>query len=314
MLTAEQQKTRSTGIGGSETPAIVGLDPYNSALDIWERKTGARNDDGGDTHHTERGNFLEPGLRAWASSRLGVTFEASDTLRHPEHQRLVATPDGVWREGGRVMEVLELKSPGPRTLHEWGEGNDEAPLRYVIQVAQEMAVTGARRGRIGALIDGDLRIYTIHRDHELEQQLIDKVNDFWSRYVETNTPPPVDGSSSAREWLARRYPNSSREMITPDAALVDLVRRLSLVEIAHTDAEKELELLQQQIKERIGSAYGVEVPGIGKCTWSNVKGRTSIDWQAIAKKLGATEEHEAQFTKTGNGHRSFRFWPTKGDK
>jgi hypothetical protein len=230
-----------------------------------------------------------------------------------EHRRVIATPDGVLREGGRVVEVLELKAPGPRTWHEWGTGDDDAPLRYVVQTAQEMLVSGARRGRIGALIDGELRIYTIHRDSDLDKLLVERIEDFWTRYVETRTPPPVDGSQSSREWLTARYPTSTREMVPANRELTELVERLAATEAVYKTAESERELLQQQIKAALGDAYGVEVPGVGKVTYGATKGKTTTDYKGLVESLGVPDETIAQFTRTGKGHRTFRLWPAKGE-
>jgi putative phage-type endonuclease len=312
VLTDEQQKLRATGVGGSEVSALLGLNPHRSAIDVWRRKVGEAEPDA-DNHHTERGRFLEPGLREWASHTLGEYFEPSTTMVHPEHRRVIATPDGVLREGGRVVEVLELKAPGPRTWHEWGTGDDDAPLRYVVQTAQEMLVSGARRGRIGALIDGELRIYTIHRDSDLDKLLVERIEDFWTRYVETRTPPPVDGSQSSREWLTARYPTSTREMVPANRELTELVERLAATEAVYKTAESERELLQQQIKAALGDAYGVEVPGVGKVTYGATKGKTTTDYKGLVESLGVPDETIAQFTRTGKGHRTFRLWPAKGE-
>jgi putative phage-type endonuclease len=314
MLSEAQLQIRSKGVGGSESPALLGLDPYRNAQDVWERKLGLA-PSRPDTHHTERGNFLEAGFREWASKRLGARFEPAETFVHPEHPHVLATPDGIWRDDhGRIVEVMEIKSPGPRTLHEWGDGDDEAPLRYVVQVAQEMLVTGARRGRIVAYMDGDIRIYTIHRDTDLERVLVENINDFWARYVETKTPPPVDGTKAASEWLARRFPNATKEWKPATPSISEVVAKLAEVDRYYTQIETTRELLVQQVKEFLGEAHGVEVPGVGKATWGAVKGRTTVDWEAMAKHLGATEQHEAQFLKTGKGHRSFRFYQAKEAK
>jgi putative phage-type endonuclease len=311
MLTPEQLIIRGGGIGSSEAAAVLGVDPYRSAHNIWESKLGLA-ESKPETYHTERGNYLEPGMRAWASTRMGVNFEACTTMVHPEHPLIIATPDGLWREGGKIMEVLELKAPGPRTWHEWGDGDDEVPLRYAIQVAQEMAVTGARRGRVGALIDGDLKIYTIHRDQYLESELVGRLEDWWTRYVETKTPPPVDGSKASKEWLGRRYPGGNKDLIQPDDELVGLLGQLAQSQAAFDDVDRALEMTKQRVKERLGNAYGVAAPGIGKATWGTTRGRTSSDWEAYARHLGGTDEGAGQFTKTGASYRTFRFHPAKG--
>lgn len=309
MLTAEQKQLRAKGIGASESPAILGVDPYRSPLDVYLRKLGLVEDV--ETHHTERGTFLEPALREWANARLGVRFVASQSLVHPERPHVLATPDGVLADGNRVAAVLELKSPGPRTWHEWGDAEDGVPDRYVVQVAQQMAVTGAEVAHVAALIDGDLRLYKIRRDRELEAFLLDTVERFWREHVEAMTPPEVDGSETAREWLHAKFPRDTAPLRTASDAEAELLSEYGNLKAAAKRLDGELELVEQRLKSIIGEAGGLEAPHVGKVTWKSTKGRTSIDWAAMAKHLGATEQHEAQFLRTGQGHRTMRFYPAK---
>jgi putative phage-type endonuclease len=310
-LTPEQKEIRSRGVGASESPAILGIDPYRSAIDVWEKKLGISVDNEG--HHTERGVFLEPGLREWAKKRTGLPFELCPTRTHPEHERVLASPDGVALDDNkRVRSVLEIKSPGPRTEDQWGpDGTDQTPDRYVIQLAQQMAVTGAKDGYIAALVDGDLRIYRFARDAGLEAEIIRSIEYFWAAYVETKAPPPVDGSGSASEWLGRKFPESRGPMIAASPSDAEIIQQLAALQEKVKHDEARLEFLKQCLKSTIGEGAGIECPGVGRVTWKSVKGRTDVDWAALAKHLGATNAHESQFLKTTKGHRVFRFWPAK---
>lgn len=309
MLTVEQRAMRSGGIGASESPAVMGVDPYRSPMDIYLKKLGLVEDV--ETHHTERGTFLEPGLRAWASKRLGLPFVEASSLVHPEFPHVMATPDGVARDGSRVVSVLELKSPGPRTWHEWGDGDDEVPDRYVVQCAQQMAVTGAEVAHLVALVDGDIRCYRIGRDRDLECYLLAKVESFWRDHVATQTPPPVDGSGAADAWLSQRFPRDTTPVRIASDAEAELLSRFAELRQASKEIQAELDLIGQRVKAAIGDAGGVEAAHVGKATWKSVKGRTAVNWQAVARHLGATRQHEAKFTETGPGHRALRWCPAK---
>lgn len=310
MLTQEQQEFRVRGIGASEVAAILGLDPYRSPIDIYAKKLGLVED--APSFHTERGNFIEPGLRAWASKRLGVNFQPGQSRQHAEHAHVLATPDGEHEdENYRIANVLELKSPGFRTWHEWGDG-DDAPDRYVVQVVQQMLVTGAPRGHLAAWLGDDLRIYTFERDAELEGVIVESIERFWRDYIETQTPPPADGSPSSREWLSRRFPRALGEMIRADDAMEGLLLELREARAAQAEAEARRELVEQKLKEIIGDKDGVA--GVsGKVTWRNSKGTTSIDWAAMAKHLAGEKvrQLEQQFLKTKPGPRVFRYAAAK---
>jgi predicted phage-related endonuclease len=54
----------------------------------------------------------------------------------------------------------------------------------------------------------EIRIYRIERDDALIARLIELERQFW-QYVETDTPPPADGSDSAALALQCLYPHDS---------------------------------------------------------------------------------------------------------
>lgn len=310
-LTIESHELRSKGVGASEVAALVGLDPYSTALDVYMRKLGLVEDVA--TVHTKRGNYLEPSLRAWASDIIGHDFRpVSSTLTHPDHPHVRATPDGVASDAtGAIRAVLELKAPGPRTFHEWGEG-DEAPARYVCQVAQQMAVTGADVGYLAAFLGEDLRVYRFDRDPELERELVQACETFWVKHIVPREPPPVDGRRGGEAWLAQRFPEAARAtMLRADGETEGLMLRLRDVRAAQSAAEAERDLLEQRLKAVIGDATGLESPAAGRVTWKGVKGRSTVDWQAYARALGGTDDGAKAHTKTGAAYRRFLFTPSK---
>jgi putative phage-type endonuclease len=299
MLSEKQLAVRSRGIGASEVAALCGLDPYRSPLDIYLRKKGLTEDQ--PNYHMARGNYLEPALREWASAEIGLPFVTCDSMLCESHPLVLATPDGISSTIPR--DTLELKAPGPRTYHEWGDG-DDAPDRYVMQVAQQMLVAGAACGYLAAFLGEGLKIYHYERDAELESTIVDVIERFWRDHIEKDAAPPVDGSKTAGEWLAKRFPRNGGKMVTADSKTEELLASLrdTRTELEKLDARKDL--LEQQIKEAIGDADGITCP-FGKATWKLVKGRSSTDWQSYAKSLGATDDGAKSFIKQADGYRRF---------
>ena len=80
MLTQEQQARRLSGLGASEVPAVLGLDPYRSPLDVYLEKTGVLPPFEGN-NFTEWGNrqYLKVFNFLWRVKR--VEFALSSTWR-----------------------------------------------------------------------------------------------------------------------------------------------------------------------------------------------------------------------------------------
>jgi len=299
-LTPEQQSVRAKGIGASETPSLVGADPCRKPIDIYLRKLGLT--ENAETFHTKRGTYLEPALREWASDEIGIKFRPCQSLVLADHPRVLATPDGI-DESGKT--VLELKSPGPRTCDEWGEDESDAPDRYVIQVCQQILVTNADHGFLAALLDGDLRVYHIERDRELEGVLVDSIEKFWRDHIEKQIPPEVDGSGSWGEFIKARYPRSTRtELIVADSRTEEIVSQYRKAREQAYVADVAEEILRQKLQFIIGDGAGLQGPW-GKIYWKNNKPRTVTDWEALAKSLKPAPEKISEFTNERPGARPF---------
>ena len=97
-LTPEQKKLRLQGIGGSEISAIVGLNPYATALDVWRSKVEGYEQPVNE--HMKRGIFLEAGIANWYADRTGATLREIGTVFHPSFPRVFCTRDRIARASG----------------------------------------------------------------------------------------------------------------------------------------------------------------------------------------------------------------------
>lgn len=205
-LSAQQLEIRESGIGASEIAAVCGLSPWASATDIWMRKRtptrGPLIDGNIDSMPIRIGNALEEPLRLMYERETGLDVVKPDiTFRHQEFPFLLATPDGICEAQGHG---LEIKNVGARMASAWDEG---VPDYVELQCRQNMAVLGLERWDVAALLGGsDFQIFTLHRDQELEQTMIDAAVHFWNEYVLTDTAPPEDDPERKRELLKVLFP------------------------------------------------------------------------------------------------------------
>jgi putative phage-type endonuclease len=205
---AEWLAVRQASIGASEAATTLGLNPWETRLQLYLRKLGLAAPTL-ETPAMRWGTRLEPLLAEEYSRETGFSFVAEQLfVRDPVRGFMSATLDRV-REDGRI---LELKTCGARGAAEWGEpGSDEVPPRYIAQVMHQLIVTGTEVADLAVLIAGqDFRVYTVERDDAVADRIVSVEEEFWDR-VQRRDPPPVDPSRDGQA-LARLWPRAEGEV------------------------------------------------------------------------------------------------------
>lgn len=227
------------------------------------------------------GTLLEPIVAAHYTRRTGNRVrKINAVLQHPD-------PDKAWmlanidREvvGAPDVQILECKTAGEFGARLWRDG---VPEYVECQVQHQLAVTSKRAADVCVLVCGqEIRVYRIHRDDALIARLIELERQFW-HYVETDTPPPADGSESADIALRSLYPRDTSNILdfsqdrNLSAAFSDLVTVRE--EIAHRQ-QIEAEL-KQRIQQRMGDATRALFE-TGSVSWKRSKDGNGIDLEKL---------------------------------
>ncbi|CAN0622771.1 Endonuclease [Burkholderia multivorans] len=297
-------EVRKNGIGGSDAAAAVGLNPYLSALELWLIKTGRdanlpKPDANDTTEPVYWGTLLEPIVAASYTKQTGNKVRrVNAVLQHPTIPFMLANID---REvvGNRKVQLLECKTAGEFGARLWRDG---VPEYVQLQVQHQLAVTGKQAADVAVLLCGQkLEVHRVVRDDALIARLIELEAAFW-RYVETDTPPPADGSESADRALRCLYPGAGGTVdFTGDrplsAAFADLV-----VVRAEIDARRQVEAkLKQSIQQAMGEADRAMFE-TGEVSFKRSKDSAGVD----LKRLLADYPHlAAQYAVTKPGSRRF---------
>ena len=281
-------EVRKTGIGSSDAAAAVGLNPYQSQLELWMVKTGR---DSGlpkvDPHDEESpmywGTLLEPIVAAHYTRRThNRVRKINAVLQHPD-------PDKAWilanidREvvGVDDVQILECKTAGINGARLWKDG---VPEYVQLQVHHQLAVTGKQAADVAVLIGGQhLEIHRIERDEVLIRNLIQLEREFW-HYVETDTPPPADGSESADLALRCLYPQDAGNTVdfSLDCELSSTFSDLVALRARIAEEEKLEAKLKQRLQQAMGNASGA-VFETGEVTWKKAKDSVVLDVAALLK-------------------------------
>lgn len=305
-LTAEQKALRLTGIGASETAAILGISPWARPIDVYRAKVEGLELE--ETVAMKRGRLLEDGIAQWYAEDTGATLRPGVTTRHPTCKVLLATPDRFALHRNGEDKGLECKAPGIHMASAWGEsGSDQVPPYYVTQVETQMACCNLQDADVAALLGGeDFRVYHLRRDAELEAMIIEWAEKFWRDFIINKTPPPPDASEPYTEWLHKRYPEVSARapILWADADAHQWAAQLFDARKRKDAAEKDEQLARQHLEARIGSGYGIEGE-TWKILWAESKGRETTNWEAVVAEAGIPRALIAKYTKR-TPHRVFK--------
>ena len=300
---------RRTGIGSSDAAAAVGLNPYKSQLELWMEKTGREAVlPTVDPHDEESpmywGNILEPIVAAHYTRRTGHRVrKINAVLQHPDSDKawMLANID---REiiGANDVQILECKTAGINGARLWKDG---VPEYVQLQVHHQLAVTGKQAADVAVLLGGQhLEIHRIERDEVLIRNLIQLERDFW-HFVETDMPPPADGSESADLALRCLYPQDAGNTVdfSLDCELSATFSDLVALRANMAEQEKLEAKLKQRLQQAIGSASGA-VFETGEVTWKKAKDSVVLD---VATLLKDQPELMQRYSQVKTGSRRFLF-------
>jgi len=325
-FTEAQKAIRASGIGASEIGAIVGVNPYESALGVWLKKTG-RCPDEPDNEQMAAGRYLEPVVLQMFADRTGHKIitpqnywpsSENGTLVHPDAPWVFATPDGVGvdptGEGNEKPTcVVEAKATGAYNSGKWRDPSD-APPYYLLQNLYQMEVSGVHCGYLVGLIGGqDLKVRPVPWDEEKAAWLVRAATAFWFDFVVPDIQPPVDGSDRWRAWHAEKCSSELGAPILPTEEIERLVEDILDLRASKDEADIVLSLKENQLQHLIGSASECKGPG-WRCYWQN--GSKTTAWKEVALELCKGKEKEwvkellEKHTSKGN-QRKFMLAKTK---
>ena len=246
------------------------------------------------------GSLLESFVAAHYTKKSGTRVrKINAVLQHPDNAWMLANID---REviGSSEVQILECKTAGMNGAKLWRDG---VPEYVQLQVHHQLAVTGKQAADVAVLVCGnEFRTYRIERNDALIARLIELERNFW-HYVESDTPPPADGSDSADVALRCLYPNDNGETLdlSDDAEMGAAFADLLAVRAVLCEQEKLESQLKQKIQQRMGDATKATFES-GDVSWKRSKDSVVLD---VSKLLTEQPNLVQQFPLVKSGSRRF---------
>ena len=296
---------RTTGIGGSDAGAILGMNKYSSPLTVFLSKKNVEGFKGNAA--TEWGHILEDPIRKKAAEELGIEIiSVPGMYTSLDIPYMNANLDGLCYANNQVViggESVEGLGGYEIKTSSRGEGfsDDEIPDSYYCQVQHYMAVTGLNWFILTTFFMNtkQAKHYVIKRNDDfIYTQLIPAEKNFWENFVLTNNPPEPIGLESENEYVSNLNIADTLEL---DAETEDLIAERIEVQQQIKDLEQKESALKDSILIHLSalsnsdSKTAEKINGSGerfKLTY-NLQKKVSVDTEAL-KKSGLFDDYKKE--------------------
>ena len=215
--TQEWHEHRAKSRNASETPAVLGVSPFQTPYQLWLVKTGRTEPKV--TVPMQRGTELEPAARAAYEVQTGHIMEPL-VLVDGDYS---ASLDGITLSGDLI---LEIKCPykGQASALWQSVVAGEVPEYYGWQIEHQLMVSGAQRAHLW-VFDGAQGLLLEVAARTERWDLIRSAWDGFVKYLESDTPPPLTERDTKtrddQEWknAAARYLTAKKQAEVSTAAL-----------------------------------------------------------------------------------------------
>lgn len=274
--------SRDKFLGGSEMASVLGLNPYESAFDLWLLKTGRARRRFVENKYTEWGKRKEQVIAQHYADRHNVMLIETPKRAKTDGDFLAGTPDrlilgntgdtfkdpithqiltkrGLEIKTGLAKHVTKWNpcgaintgytGPAP-VVKDFGSACANVPLYYWIQCQMYMWLMDFQEWDLAVLLDSsDYREYRLLYDAEYMERAITRSRDFWHDHIVDGKEPTVDNGKLVNQWLDSQYSEHSDQMRAADAIEATMMARLKEVESQLKIRAEESKTLKVQLAE-----------------------------------------------------------------
>jgi len=254
----EFHRRRQTGIGGSDVGAIVGVDPYRNALDVYLEKVGEVPPREDPLPIQERGHYLEDDIRDLFKAKTGRRLKPARFRRHREHKWMIGHPDSLIGAREPIQSVfdergiLECKSMSRGVFKQIVERG--VPQHIQLQDIHYATLCG-HRWAATAIVQPDTWQFIapeMEVDPAIQKQVIEICEHFWYNHVVPQNPPaPVEP-----EWKIELPAVEGVVEDRHDPEWRATIERIHELKLMRDEAEELYEAAREELRELCGR-YGV---------------------------------------------------------
>jgi len=288
-ITQTQLEKRREHIGSSDMAAILGLDTYRNAYDVYLEKTG-KLEPQLENDAMFAGKMFEDGVLGFAERELGKMVRNQYRSAKDRGIPLAANIDALLVGSGIPVEAKTAGLFGP-LKDVWGaEGTDEVPDRVIIQAQVHMICSQSELCHVAAFLGGrGFQMFVVERDAVVADVITETAVKFWNDHVLADVPP--DGSLPHAQSIKRIRREPETVVSIADELIENWLQAKEMVKTAETvKSDAELAMLTA-----LGDAEGGQA-STGLLTYLS-QSRSSVDAKTL--KAERPEIYE-QYAKTSS--------------
>ena len=244
---------RAKGMGATDGPTAIGVNPHRSEYDCYLEKTGQIiPPDISDIPAVIHGIAMEPVVFEMIKTKLKIPARRDNqTHYHPKHSWMFMHIDGRYIKEDKIIEI---KCPSPHMKEFYGtEGTDQIPQLYIAQATHMLAIEERCKAvEFFVYFHGEILRYTIRRKERLIEIYMKALLRFWGHVQEKIPPMPRNN-----EDVTHMYFKNNHKLIENNRGLEKFI-------FEHIDNKKETKRRVQKdkddniyIKREIGLNDGV---------------------------------------------------------
>jgi putative phage-type endonuclease len=267
----DEDHDRAQYVGGSDIASVLGISPWRTPFQCWQRKVTQRlappDDEQRNRTAKKRGHRWESVVAEMLVEHLEaeghkVEIVASNRrYKDAELPFLASEIDFEIRlDDEDEITNVELKTVHPFAAKAWGDaGTDEIPVYYTAQAMHGLGITHRRRCIVAPLFGADeIKAFFVERDDETIAAMRNRASIFWHDHVLTGVPPePI-----TLDDLAALYPGQKADVtLLADDHLKAAWLRLRALKNEIKAREAEFDAVAFEVQRAMQDATILALPG-----------------------------------------------------
>lgn len=225
-------EARKTIIGGSDVPAIMGVSPFQTPLQLWQDKVRVGPKKEEKNFIFEKGHRLEDVARAKLEFLLNMTLPPM-VVKHKDLEYCQVSLDGFNLENKAQVEIKYMGEKAWLALKESGF----VPPHYMPQVQWQLIATGFDFSYFCGINDNnEITTTKVFPNNKDIKNILIKTDEFYNNYMLKKVAPPISDMDSIE---------------IEDPAIKEALHRLREITPEINRLDKEKKMLREVIKLKV---------------------------------------------------------------